>query len=90
MLEESGTIEGQAFLNTWRALPQEVTHRVPVAVHDIEAVKTKLQSINLFVLAHRPVSSYVVLCWKRGKPLARAIWSAVSCQAWHHAKQKLL
>eukprot|EP00877_Chromochloris_zofingiensis_P012411 jgi/Chrzof1/7423/Cz02g23050.t1 len=57
MLEESGTIEGQAFLNTWRALPQEVTHRVPVAVHDIEAVKTKLQSINLFVLAHRPVPS---------------------------------
>jgi hypothetical protein len=56
VLEENGTIDGQSFLSSWRSLPQETVHKLSVTVQDIEATKAKLQAINLFVLAHRPVS----------------------------------
>lgn len=55
LLAEDGTIDGQTFLNTWRTLPEEVKHKLPLTISDIEAAKAKLQAVNLFVLAHRPV-----------------------------------
>lgn len=30
--------------------------KLPLAISDIEAAKGRLQAVNLFVLAHRPVS----------------------------------
>eukprot|EP00775_Hariotina_reticulata_P007152 gene7152-7367_t len=55
LLEDDGTIDGQTFLTTWRSLPQEVVQKLPLAIHNIEAAKSQLQAVNLFVLAHRPV-----------------------------------
>lgn len=59
LLAEDGTIDGQTFLSIWRTLPQELVRNLPLAVGDIEAVKAKLQAVNLFVLAHRPVGGGV-------------------------------
>lgn len=56
LLVEDGTIDGQAFLATWRSLPGEVVRRLPLALVDIDAAKAQLAASNLFVLAHRPVS----------------------------------
>lgn len=56
LLEENGTIDGQSFLNTWRNLPQEAVQKLDVTISDIEAAKARLAAVNLFVLAHRPVS----------------------------------
>lgn len=61
LLAEDGTIDGQTFLSTWRTLPQELVRNLPLSVGDIEAAKAKLQAVNLFVLAHRPVGHEVVL-----------------------------
>lgn len=55
LLAEDGTIDGQTFLSTWRTLPQELVRKLPLGISDIEAAKAKLQAVNLFVLAHRPV-----------------------------------
>jgi AP-1 complex subunit beta-1 len=57
LLEDDGTIDGQTFLTTWRSLAQEVVQKLPLAINDIEAAKAQLQAVNLFVLAHRPVSA---------------------------------
>jgi len=57
LLEEAGTIEGGAFLAAWRALPAETSMRLELTISDIEAAKGRLAGINLFVLAHRPVSA---------------------------------
>lgn len=62
LLAESGTIDGQTFLSTWRTLPQEVVRKLPLTISDIEGAKAKLQAVHLFVLAHRPVRAVVVLC----------------------------
>lgn len=56
LLDEGGTIEGQAFLSAWKALPPESQSKLSVAVSSVEAAKQKLQAANMFVLAHRPVS----------------------------------
>lgn len=56
VLEEDGTIDGGAFLSSWRAIGAEATQRLGVTVGDIEAAKAKLGAVRLFVLAHRPVS----------------------------------
>lgn len=64
LLAEDGTIDGQTFLNTWRTLPEEVKHKLPLTISDIEVAKAKLQAVNLFVLAHRPVR--VLGCWGGG------------------------
>jgi hypothetical protein len=56
LLEEGGTIDGQTFLASWRALPQEAVQKLDVTIGDIEAAKARLGAVNLFVLAHRPVS----------------------------------
>ncbi|GAX83225.1 hypothetical protein CEUSTIGMA_g10651.t1 [Chlamydomonas eustigma] len=55
LLEESGGIEGQAFLNAWKTLPPETPQRLQLTVFNIESAKQRLQAANLFVLAHRPV-----------------------------------
>lgn len=55
VLEESGAIDGQAFLSSWRSLPNEIQQRLTVIIPDVETAKQKLQAANLFVLAHRPV-----------------------------------
>ncbi|KAF6257431.1 beta-adaptin-like protein C [Scenedesmus sp. NREL 46B-D3] len=55
LLEEGGTVDGQTFLASWRALPQEAVQKLDVTVGDIEAAKARLGTVNLFVLAHRPV-----------------------------------
>jgi hypothetical protein len=55
LLTEDGTIDGQTFLSTWRTLPQELVRKLPMTISDIDAAKAKLQAVNLFVLAHRPV-----------------------------------
>jgi hypothetical protein len=55
VLEEAGTIDGTAFLNTWRGLPQETVQKLGLTVSDIEATKARLGAVHLFVLAHRPV-----------------------------------
>jgi hypothetical protein len=55
LLEESGVIEGQAFLAAWKTLPPETLQRLPLTVFNIESAKQRLQAANLFVLAHRPV-----------------------------------
>lgn len=57
LLAEDGTIDGQTFLSTWRTLPQELVRKLPLTISDIEAAKAKLQAVNLFVLAHRPVGN---------------------------------
>lgn len=57
LLAEDGTIDGQTFLSTWRSLPQELVRKLPLTISDIEAAKAKLQAVNLFVLAHRPVGN---------------------------------
>lgn len=56
LLEEGGTIDGQAFLAAWRGLPQEAVQKLDVTIADVEAAKARLGAVNLFVLAHRPVS----------------------------------
>lgn len=63
LLAEDGTIDGQAFLANWRTLPQEAVRKLPLTVGDIDAAKAKLQAVNLFVLAHRPVGVGAVLGW---------------------------
>ena len=55
VLEEDGTIDGNAFLASWRGLAQEASQRLDVTISDIEAAKAKLGAARLFVLAHRPV-----------------------------------
>lgn len=55
LLEESGSIEGQAFLAAWKSLPPESQTRLTMSVGSVNAAKQKLQAVNLFVLAHRPV-----------------------------------
>ncbi len=55
LLAEDGTIDGQTFLSSWRTLPQELVRKLPMSITDIEQAKAKLQAVNLFVLAHRPV-----------------------------------
>jgi hypothetical protein len=55
LLEESGAIEGQAFLAAWKSLPPEYQQRLSVTVFNVEQAKQRLQAANLFVLAHRPV-----------------------------------
>ncbi|WIA30567.1 hypothetical protein OEZ86_000650 [Tetradesmus obliquus] len=55
LLEEGGTIDGQAFLAAWRGLPQEAAQKLDVTIADVEAAKARLGAVNLFVLAHRPV-----------------------------------
>lgn len=60
LLVEGGTIDGQAFLATWRALPAETVRRLPLVVGDVDAATARLAAANLFVLAHRPVRA---ACW---------------------------
>ncbi|MEW5304817.1 MAG: hypothetical protein WDW36_007401 [Sanguina aurantia] len=55
LLEESGSIDGAAFLNAWRTLPPESHARLPVSVAAVAQAQAKLSAANLFVLAHRPV-----------------------------------
>jgi AP-1 complex subunit beta-1 len=64
LLEEGGTIDGQTFLASWRALPQEAVQKLDVTISDIEAAKARLGAVNLFVLAHRPVGG---------------VWSCAGC-----------
>lgn len=67
LLAEDGTIDGQTFLSTWRTLPQELVRKLPMTISDIDAAKAKLQAVNLFVLAHRPVGCLgwgCVLQWR--------------------------
>lgn len=61
LLAEDGSIDGQTFLSTWRTLPQELVRRLPLTITDIDAAKAKLQAVNLFVLAHRPVRCIIWL-----------------------------
>jgi hypothetical protein len=65
LLVEDGTIDGQAFLASWRGLPQEAVRKLALSIEDIEAAKAQLASANLFVLAHRPVRCLVVV-WVGG------------------------
>jgi hypothetical protein len=72
LLEEGGTIDGQTFLASWRALPQEAVQKLDVIIADIEAAKARLGAVNLFVLAHRPVSD--ALGGMRGIPASCRVW----------------
>ena len=36
LFEESGAIEGQAFLAAWKSLPPETTQRIPLTVYHVE------------------------------------------------------
>lgn len=56
LLQESGTMDGNAFLSTWRALPPEAALSLPgLALADVAAAEAKLRAARLFPLARRPV-----------------------------------
>jgi len=55
LLEETGSIEGQAFLAAWKSLPPETQQRLPSAISNVESAKARLHAASIFVLAHRPV-----------------------------------
>ena len=62
---------------------QEANQQLHHTVSDIEAAKAQLAAVNLFVLAHRPVSAR---CRRRtpgqaGQQLAGVSWRAASCHA---------
>jgi hypothetical protein len=87
LLEEGGTIDGQTFLASWRAQPQEAVQKLDVTIADIEAAKARLGAVNLFVLAHRPVSG---LCDDEGSKMwcvhalvccKDVYWAVTSCRA---------
>jgi hypothetical protein len=56
-LEEGGTLEPTAYMGAWRAIAAEAKQQLNVSIGDVEAAKAKLAAGNVFVLAHRPVSS---------------------------------
>jgi hypothetical protein len=54
--DDGGSVPGAEYLSSWRALPTEVTRRLPsAAVRDADAAKSALATRRLFVLACRPV-----------------------------------
>ncbi|GIL87927.1 hypothetical protein Vretimale_6284 [Volvox reticuliferus] len=55
LTEETGSMEAADFLAAWKALPPEVSTRLPLAVPSAEVAKQRLAAANLFVLAHRQV-----------------------------------
>uniref|UniRef100_A0A061R808 Beta-adaptin-like protein n=1 Tax=Tetraselmis sp. GSL018 TaxID=582737 RepID=A0A061R808_9CHLO len=56
-LSEDGVIDSQAFLSTWRALPDtaETSQHLQVTVSDVQSATDTLKAKNLFLMAHREV-----------------------------------
>jgi hypothetical protein len=87
LLEEGGTIDGQTFLASWRALPQEAVQKLDVTIGDIEAAKARLGAVNLFVLAHRPVSGP---CYEGAEVWCMLAWVCCKCVCWKGSIVQLL
>jgi AP-1 complex subunit beta-1 len=63
-LSESGKIDSAAFVSGWKAIPedQEVQQQLQnVVITDVEAATAKLESKNIFVMAHKIVGEEQVL-----------------------------
>ena len=58
LLQEDGKIEPQAFVQTWKTLPEanESQKELPISIASLDIVKSKIQAANVFLMAHKQVS----------------------------------
>ena len=61
-MQEDGKIEPQAFVQSWKSLPEanESQKELPISITSLDVVKSKIQAANIFLMAHKHVYTHLI------------------------------